>query len=175
MKTVNMKTTEYQKLEFDINKFPHLLSVQDRIEELTLFINKLNLRKAFINGETSQGYPCEEKSEFQKNEDAILLIQTNWDLAKSHKNLAEKTQYAKEFSERLIKYIDEVNENFESLRQKAFTYLANNKSAKNNEKVKAIEVELDQVKDTDLDENWEVRVKHYIVLKGIFEDQKKPK
>jgi flagellar hook-basal body complex protein FliE len=170
-----MKKVEYQKLEFDVNKFPHLLSVQERIEELTLFIEKLNLRKALINGEKSQGYPSGEKSEFQKNEDAILLIQTNWDLAKSHKNLAEKTKYAKEFTDRLIKYIDEVNEKFESVRHKAFTFLKDNNSSKNNEIVKALEVEFEQVKDTDLDENWEVRVKHYIVLKSIFEAPKKTK
>ena len=170
-----MKKVEYQPLEFDLNKFPHLLSVQERIDELTLFISKLNLRKGLISGEASQGYPSGEKSEFQKNEDAILLIQTNWDLAKSHKSLAEKTAYAKEFTDRLIKYIDEVNENFETVRNKALTYLKNNKEDKNNETVKALEVEFEQVKDTDLDENWEVRLKHYIVLKGIFEAPKKAK
>jgi hypothetical protein len=162
-----MKKVEYQKLEFDVNKFPHLLSIQERVEELTLFIEKLNIRKSLINSQNAK------KSQFEQNEDEILLIQTNWDLAKSHKNLAEKTQYVKEFTEKLIKYIDEVNENFETVRNKAFTYLKNNKEAKNNETVKALEVEFEQVKDTDLDENWEVRVKHYIVLKTIFEAPKK--
>jgi hypothetical protein len=164
-----MKKVEYQKLEFDVNKFPHLLSIQERVEELTLFIEKLNLRKALINGQS------EMKSEFQKNEDEILLIQTNWDLAKSHKNLAEKNQYIKDFTEKLIKYIDEVNENFESIRMKALSYLENNKNSKNNETVKALEIEFEQVKNTDLDENWEVRVKHYIMLKSIFEAPKKAK
>jgi hypothetical protein len=170
-----MKKVEYQKLEFDVNKFPHLLSVQERIDELTLFISHLNLRKGLINGEISQKYPSGEKSAFQKNEDAILLIQTNWDLAKSHKNLAEKNQYIKDFTEKLIKYIDEVNENFESIRMKALSYLENNKNSKNNETVKALEIEFEQVKDTDLDENWEVRVKHYIMLKSILEAPKKAK
>lgn len=164
-----MKKVEYQKLEFDVKKFPHLLSIQERVEELTLFIEKLNLRKALINGQS------EMKSEFQKNEDEILLIQTNWDLAKSHKNLAEKNQYIKDFTEKLIKYIDEVNENFESIRMKALSYLENNKNSKNNETVKALEIEFEQVKNTDLDENWEVRVKHYIMLKSIFEAPKKAK
>jgi hypothetical protein len=164
-----MKKVEYQKLEFDVTKFPHLLSIQERVEELTLFIEKLNLRKALINGQS------EMKSEFQKNEDEILVLQTNWDLAKSHKSLAEKTQYVKEFTERLVKYIDEINENFESIRVKALSYLENNKNSKNNETVKALQVEFEQVKDTDLDENWEVRVKHYIVLKSIFEAPKKTK
>lgn len=164
-----MKKVELQKLELDVNKFPHLLSIQERIDELTMLIEKLNIRKSLIDSNKA------DKSPFELNEDAILVIKTNWELAKSHKSLAEKTKYVKEFTERLIKYIDEINENFESMRVKALSYLQNNKNSKNNDTVKALTVEFEQVKDTDLDENWEVRVKHYIMLKSIFDAPKKTK
>lgn len=158
-----MKTENLQKLVFDEAKFPHLTNVKESVEQLTSYIEKLNKRKLLINNQQ------EMKSEYQKNEDEILLIITDRGLAKSHKNLAEKNEYIKNFSEKLVKYIDEVNENYDSMVQKAFNYYENNKKSKNNEMVKALELEWENVKKTDLNENWEVRIKHYIVLKTIFE------
>lgn len=175
IKTTNMKIVELQKLELDVNKFPHLLSIQERIDETTSLITKLNLRKALINEGKNQNTNEEKKTIFQSNEDEILIIKTNWELAKCHKNLAEKVKYVKEFTERLITYIDEINENFENMRLKAFSFVENNKNAKNNETLKALKTEFAQIKDTDLDENWEVRVKHYIMLKSIFDTSKKTK
>jgi hypothetical protein len=164
-----MKKVEYQKLEFNETKFPHLLTMKQRVDELTLYIEKLNLRKVLITSKNAV------KSQYDQNEDEILLIRTDWELAKSHKDLAEKTEYVKNFTEKLVTYIDEVNENFETMRSKALSYYENNKKSKNNETVKALELEFEAIKDTDLDENWEVRIKHYIVLRTIFENQKKPK
>jgi hypothetical protein len=158
-----------QKLEFDESKFPHLLTIKQRVEEITLFIEKLNKRKVLINNQQAK------KSEFQKNEDDILLIQTDWDLAKSHKSLAEKTEYVREFVERLEKYIPEINENYESVVSKAKAYYENNKNSKNNDIAKALENEFKEVEKTDLNENWEVRIKHYLVLKNLLENKKKPK
>lgn len=165
----NQEKQEFQKLVFDEAKFPHLTNVKDSVEQLSSYIEKLNKRKLLINNQQ------EMKSEFQKNEDEILLIITDRDLAKSHKNLAEKNDYVKNFSEKLVTYIEEVNENYESMVQKAHNYYENNKKSKTNEIVKALEVEWENVKNTDLNQNWEVRIKHYIVLRTIFETGNKKK
>jgi len=157
-----------QKLQFDEKKFTHLTSVKESVEMLTSYIEKLNKRKVLINSQQ------EDKSEFEKNEDEITLIKTDWDLAKSHKNLAEKNEYLKNFTAKLIEYIDEVNENFESMSEKAHTYYNLNKGSKKNEIVKALKVEWENIEGVDLNENWDVRIKHYIVLRTIFE-QDKPK
>lgn len=158
-----------QKLVFDEKKFTHLTSVKESVEMLTLYIEKLNKRKILINNQQ------EIKSEYQTNEDEILLIKTDWELAKSHKNLAEKNEYLKNFTAKLIEYIDEVNENFESMSQKAHSYYELNKGSKKNEIVKALELEFKNIESVDLDTDWDVRIKHYIVLRTIFEQDKKQK
>ena len=93
-------------------------------------------------------------------------------MQKLHKNLAEKNAYIKDFTESLKSYIPEVNENFESILFKAESYLKNNEKSTKNEKVIALKQEFDEVKNIDLNDNWENRIKHYISLKNIF--AKKP-
>lgn len=158
-----------QKLEFDEKKFPHLTNVKDSAEQLTQYIEKLNKRKLIIATQNN------DKSDFEKNEDEILLIKTDWELGKSHKNLAEKTDYITNFTQKLVEYIVEVNENYEAMIEKTNTFYNNNRTAKNNEQIKAIEVQMEKVKDVDLNENWEVRITHYIVLRTIFENPTKKK
>lgn len=158
-----------QELSLDLEKYPHLIEVQKRANELTLYIEKLNKRKVLLNNQQAI------KNEFERNEDEILLIKTDWELAKSHKNLAEKTEYIREFIDRLQKYIPEINENYTAMLEKANNYLANNLKSKNNELVKALKTEFEEVSKTDLNENWEVRIKHYLVLKNLFENSKKSK
>lgn len=158
-----------QKLVFDEKKFPHLTNVKNSVETLTLYIEKLNKRKSLISNEQSI------KSSFQANEDEILLIKTDWELAKCHKNLSEKTDYVKNFTQKLVEYIDEVNENWEELTQKAKIFYESNKKSKTNEIVKALATEFDNVKGVDFDDNWEIRIKHYIVLRTIFEQANKKK
>ena len=158
-----------QKLEFDEKKFTHLTSVKESVEMLTSYVEKLNKRKVLINSQQ------EDKSEFEKNEDEITLIKTDWDLAKTHKNLAEKNEYLKNFTAKLIEYIDEVNENFESMSEKAHSYYNLNKGSKKNEIVQALKDEWKNIEGVDLNENWDVRIKHYIVLRTIFEQDKSKK
>ena len=59
--------------------------------------------------------------------------------------------------------------------EKTNTFYNNNRTAKNNEQVKAIELQMEKVKDVDLNDNWEVRITHYIVLRTIFENPTKKK
>lgn len=158
-----------QKLVFDEKKFPHLTNVKNSVETLTLYIEKLNKRKSLISNEQNM------KSSFQANEDEILLIKTDWELAKCHKNLSEKTDYVKNFTQKLVEYIDEVNDNWEEMTQKAKIFYESNKKSKNNEIVKALETEFENVNGVDFDDNWEIRIKHYIVLRTIFEQANKKK
>ena len=149
-----------QKLVFDEKKFPHLTNVKNSVETLTLYIEKLNKRKSLVSNEQNM------KSSLQANEDEILLIKTDWELAKCHKNLSEKTDYVKNFTQKLVEYIDEVNENWEEMTQKAKIFYESNKKSKSNEIVKALETEFQNVKGVDFDDNWEIRIKHYIVLRS---------
>ena len=158
-----------QKLVFDEKKFPHLTNVKNSVETLTLYIEKLNKRKSLVSNEQNM------KSSLQANEDEILLIKTDWELAKCHKNLSEKTDYVKNFTQKLVEYIDEVNENWEEMTQKAKIFYESNKKSKSNEIVKALETEFQNVKGVDFDDNWEIRIKHYIVLRTIFEQANKKK
>jgi hypothetical protein len=153
-----------QKLEFNEKKFPHLTNVKETAEQLTQYIEKLNKRKLIIATQNN------DRSDFEKNEDEILLIKTDWELGKSHKNLSEKTDYIRNFTEKLIEYIAEVNENYEAMIQKTNTFYNDNRKSRKNEQIKAIELQMEKVKDIDLDDNWEQRITHYIVLRTIFEN-----
>jgi len=173
-----MNTKKFENLTFNLDKFPHLTFLQERATEISELIVKLDKRKFYLVNETSaviltkNKVELSEKSKYEVNEQEILLTKTNWELQKLHKNLAEKNAYIKDFIQSLKSYIPEVNENFESILFKAESYLKNNEKSKNNEKVIALKQEFDEVKNVDLNDNWENRIKHYISLKNIF--AKKP-
>lgn len=159
-----------KKLSFNEAKFPHLRTVKESVEQLTLYIEKLHKRKQII----ASGKDV-LSTEYEKNEDEISIIKTDWELAKSYKNLAEKTDYVKNFTAKLLVYIDEVNEKYTEVSNKAKLYFNANSSNQEDETAKAIGTEYENIKDADLDDNWEIRIKHYIVLRTIFEEHNKKK
>jgi hypothetical protein len=159
-----------KKLSFNEAKFPHLTTVKESVEQLTLYIEKLHKRKQII----AKGKDV-LSTEYEKNEDEISIIKTDWELAKSYKNLAEKTDYVKNFTAKLLVYIDEVNEKYTEVSNKAKLYFNANSSNQEDETAKAIGTEYENIKDADLDDNWEIRIKHYIVLRTIFEEHNKKK
>ena len=151
------------KMSFDLEKFPHLISVKSAVESQKSYIECMNKRKVLIRENNS------EKSEYQKNEDEIVLIRTDWELAKAHKNLREKENYFRDFSENIASYIDEVNEKFDQVFLKATSF----KEQRNKVIYEQLKAEFDTVKDVDMNEDWQMRIKHYITLKTILNPKKK--
>ena len=149
-------------MSFDLEKFPHLISVKNAIESQKRYIECMNKRKVLIKENNA------EKSEYQKNEDEIVLLRTDWELAKAHKNLREKEDYFRDFSQQVSGYVDEVNEKYEQVFSKAKSF----KSERNKVIYEQLQAEFDAVKDVDMDEDWQMRIKHYITLKTILNPKK---
>lgn len=151
------------KMSFDLEKFPHLISVKQGIDSQKRYIECMNKRKVLIKENTS------EKTEYQKNEDEIVVLRTDWELAKAHKNLREKEDYFRDFSQQIAGYIDEVNEKYDQVYEKAKAY----KVERNKVIYEQLQAEFDAVKDVDMDDDWQMRIKHYITLKTILNPKKK--
>lgn len=152
-----------QKMSFKLEKFPHLLNLKNTIEDMKRYIDLLNKRKVLLKEKNT------EKSEYEKNEDEIVIIRTNWELAKSHKNLREKENYFTEFCEKLEEHIKETNENFDDVVSKARNWRGNKTIAEQ------LRVEFETVEKEDLNKDWQMRIKHFITLKAIMNPKPKSK
>ena len=150
-----------QKMSFDLDKFPHLLNLKNTIEDMKRYIDLLNKRKVLLKEKNT------EKTEYEKNEDEIVVIRTNWELAKAHKNLREKENYFTEFCEKLDEHIQEANDHYDEVVAKARAWKGNKTIAEQ------LRVEFDTVQKEDLNTDWQMRIKHFITLKAIMNPKPK--
>lgn len=148
------------KMIFELEKFPYALAVKEQVESIRKYIDMLTKRKALIK----EGFS--EKSDFEKNEIEITIHETNAKLARSHKSLNEQEQYFKDYCASLSKKIDEVNEKYDKLIMRARGY------KQKKEVVAQLNEAFAIVKDMDLENNWEQRIKHYIDLDLILNPKK---
>lgn len=172
MKQISINVTpevakNFEKLRFEVERFPHLDYVMQSTNRNERLISLLNEKKVLL-GESKT-----KKTALQKVDDEITLIETDERLAKLHKQLDEKQKYYQEFTEKLLEHIDDCNETFEKELQKAITYLNDNVNSKNNEKVKDLENAFDTIKYKDLNTDWENRVVFFLAIKRIMNPKKK--
>jgi hypothetical protein len=154
------------KIEFQVERFTHLDYVVKSTERTEEMIQLLNIRRTLAPENAST------KSEFEKNELQILLCDTDEKLAKLHKQLVEKKKYLQEFTDTLLKQIEDCNNNAQETFEKAFSFYRNNLSSKKNEKVIALAQTFTELADKDLVANWEERLVFFIALKRILKSEK---
>jgi hypothetical protein len=157
----------FEKLRFEIERFPHLDYVMQSTNRSERMIALLNERKVLIGENTLK------MSALESVEDEILLIETDEKLAKLHKQLDEKKKYYQDFTEKLLEHIEDCNETFEENLTKAITYLNDNVNAKNNDKVKDLMNAFETIKDKDLNSDWENRIVFFLAIKRIMNPKKK--
>jgi hypothetical protein len=135
-------------------KFPHLANQKETIQNLKKYLELLQKRLVLIDSDK------QEKSDFQKNEDEILVWRTKKDLAKGYGDLSKREQQFKEYYDKMSKMIPEVNANFEATLKKA-------KSLSDQSKDLADEIQM--FKTYDLEANHEARIHFYGGLKSKIE------
>jgi len=96
-----------------------------------------------------------------------VVIKTNWELAKAHKNLREKENYFTEFCEKLEEHIQDANEKYDEVVAKARAWKGNKTIAEQ------LRVEFETVSKEDLNTDWQMRIKHFITLKAIMNPKPK--
>jgi hypothetical protein len=157
----------FEKLRFEVERFPHLdyvIQSTNRNERMILLLNE---RKILMGGSKSK------KSALQLVEDEIVLIETDEKLAKFHKQLDEKKKYYQDFTEKLLEHIEDCNLTFEENLSKAVTYLNDNVNSKNNDKVKDLINAFETINDKDLNSDWENRIVFFLAIKRIMNSNKK--
>jgi hypothetical protein len=157
----------FEKLRFEVKRFPHLdyvIQSTNRNERMILLLNE---RKILMGGSKSK------KSALQLVEDEIVLIETDEKLDKFHKQLDEKKKYYQDFTEKLLEHIEDCNSTFEENLIKAVTYLNDNVNSKNNDKVKDLINAFETINDKDLNSDWENRIVFFLAIKRIMNSNKK--
>jgi len=172
MESIKLKTNpeavkNFEKMTFDVPRFPHLEYVINSTERNEKMISLLDERKVLIGENKSK------KTKLQIVEDEILILETDDKLAKLHKQLDEKKKYYQDFTQELLKHIEDCNENFESHLTKAVTFLNDNVNSKNNDKVKDLLNAFETIKDKDLNSDWENRIVFFLAVKRIMNPKKK--
>lgn len=171
MKTIEIKNNpkaveNFEKMSFDVPRFPHLEYVIESTKRNEKMISLLGEKKVLISENKTK------KSKLQLVEDEITLIETDEKLAKLHKQLDEKKKYYQEFTQELLVRIEDCNENFEKIFLKAITYLNDNVNSKNNEKVKDLQNAFDTIADKNLNSDWESRIVFFLAIKRILNPPK---
>lgn len=174
MKSIRINLTPetaetFEKMTFEVSRFPHLeyvINSTDRNEKLIALLNE----KKVLLGENSI-----DKTPLQLVNDAITLIEIDERLGKLHKQLDEKKKYYQEFTEKLLENIKECNENLTQLLEKAIVYTNDNEGAKTNEKVADLNNAFESVWDKDLNVDWESRIVFYLAIKRILKHKSKKK
>lgn len=154
------------KIEFEVERFSHLEYVVNSTERAEKMIQHYDKRRTLASNNASM------MSENEKNELDILILETEEKLAKLHKQLVEKKKYLQEFTETLLKQIEDYNLNVKETFEKAFTFYRDNLTSKKNEKVIALRQTFEEAEEKDLSGNWEERLVLFITLKRILKSEK---
>jgi deoxyribodipyrimidine photolyase len=135
-----------------VEKLPHLRITLESIETLKELIKLLNKRKQIIQSNE------EKVTEYEHNERAIQLIKTEIELAKAHTSIIQKEIHLKDFSGGMQNILNEMNEKWDSLMQKAES------KAKNSPELQKVLALNDATK---FDENWEFKVNFYVNVRTL--------
>jgi len=139
---------------------PLLQKTKNTIEQKKKYVDLLNNRKTLI------GSNKQDKSEYEKNEDEIILLITDNKLASLYSEIKSQEDYFKKFSDVISLNLEAANEKFDMVYAKALAYKAN-------AEVKIqIERTLEQYKQFDIETNYEARIQLYILLKELVVKKK---
>lgn len=144
----------------DLEHMPLLQKTKNTIEQKKKYVDLLNNRKILI------GSNKQDKSEYEKNEDEIILLITDNKLAALYSEIKSQEDYFQKFSDVISLNLEAANEKFDMVYAKALAYKAN-------AEVKIqIERTLEQYKQFDIETNYEARIQLYILLKELVVKKK---
>lgn len=131
----------------------------EKVDKLNKMIALLNKRKEIITS-------SEEKlSEFQNNENAILLLRTDYELAKHHKNVQGIAKENDSYIEKATEIVAEMSEKWSEILAKA------KKEGVNKKDIAQIVKSMD---DIDIEANIDVKINYYLQLKSMVLNQPSP-
>jgi hypothetical protein len=142
--------SEEMAITIPMDKFPRLQSLQKIVADLHNLVEYFNKRKSLIKNNIDEVTP------YQNNENKILVIQTDIELARLHTTIYEKEKQIKDYMENEMKSLNECDEEFETLMNKA------REVAKNDTLLDGV------LKETNFDffkENYEHKLNHYLAIK----------
>jgi uncharacterized protein with PIN domain len=147
--------------------------IQNLIEEKSMYVkinlekvDKLNKMIALLNKRKEIITSSEEKlSEFQNNENAILLLRTDYELAKHHKNVQGIAKENDSYIEKATEIVAEMSEKWSEILAKA------KKEGVNKKDIAQIVKSMD---DIDIEANIDVKINYYLQLKSMVLNQPSP-
>jgi hypothetical protein len=141
-----------------MDKFPRLQSLQKIVADLKNLVEYFNKRKSMLTNNS------EEVSAYQKNENKIIVIQTDIELARLHTTIYEKEKQIKDYLDNEMKSFSECEEEFENLMNNA------REVAKKDALLDGV------IKETNFDffkENYEHKLNHYLAIKKYLAPKEK--
>jgi len=140
-------------------KSTYLKINQSKIENFEKLIALLNKRKEIV--ESNQ----EKLTEFETNERAILLLKTDYELAKHHNTLISIKKECDGYIEKATDIVIEMDEKWNEVLAKA------KREAVNKKDIATIVKSMDEV---DFEANIDVKINYYLQLKSMVYNQKNP-
>ena len=124
----------------------------EKVENLEKMIELLNKRKHIIESEK------EKLSDFDKNERAILLHKTDYELAKNHKALMGVKNEIQGYTEKATEILDEMIVKWNEVMARA------KKDAVLKKDISSV---LESVTEEQLNGNIDIKINHYLQLKSM--------
>ncbi|MEI7510225.1 MAG: hypothetical protein WCJ62_12260 [Flavobacterium sp.] len=131
----------------------------EKVEKIGKMIELLNKRKEIINNE-QVGLP-----DFESNERQILLLKTDYELAKHHKNCIDIKKEIDGYIEKATDVITEMDTRWGEIIAKA------KKEGVHKKDIRDI---LKSMDDVDIEDNIDVKINYYLHLKSMVLNQKTP-
>lgn len=151
------KKNELQKVKFPIEKFPRLEAIEKQILTQTNLIDMLNLRKELLKGKIKKDENSEAVDRYESNERQILLIETDYKLAKVHSLILQKKTEVDNYIKTVIEpVINRIDAEYQPLLEKA------EKRAKTDSTLKSV---LDDTKFELFETNWEHKFNFFLAVK----------
>jgi hypothetical protein len=149
----------------NMDKFPHLINIKEGISTLKSLHERLELRTRLIKENYS------DKTEYEKNEIEIILIDTKIRLIKVNKSILDRTDYYNKYFSSINEMLPEVTKRYSSMRKKALLEISNPSKDMD---IKALKAEIKNGNDkvAEMEKNHETKIRHYLELKNILEPEK---
>ncbi len=155
-----MNIIEMTADQLPLEQFPHLQFQEGQVEVYKSLIEKMNKRKELIKADS------EPKNDYVANENEILIIKTDMELARIHTNLIKKQMYIKDFRSSCLKTLVEMETKWNEVMAKG--RLMQDKDDQLKEAMGKADAEL-------FDKNLEAKISHYLTIKNILNPPKEEK
>jgi len=143
-----------------LDKFPHIKFNEERLAEMEMLVACFNVRRDFLKES------LDLKIGYEHNEDKILLIKTDMELARLHTSIIKKKTYLKDFRASCFEILKEMESKLNEVMAKG--RLMSDKNPQLKEAMDNADKKL-------FEENWEAHISHYLTIKQILNPKKESK